>query len=818
MSPSIKIALRALYREKRYAAINIVGLALALACAIVLALYLRFELTYDRHHVLHDRIYRVVNEFTIGGKPESFALTSAVLGPLLAEEYPDVQAYVRFRPTGNNSPVLIRAGDDARYWNRVYFATDNVFEVFTHEILEGDPGTALDDPSSVAVSETFARRYFGDESALGRIVTTDANRPLTITLVFADLPENSHLKYDVLLSMNAEFMRTPEDTSTRRAALFGVQDYTYLVMPERYDVRAFDAISADLFERHMASIAAAANASWRAWLQPLPDIHLGSDVGYDQPTGNRYYLYGFAAVGVLILLIAAINYVNLSTARAAKRARNVGIRKILGSDRASLMLQFLGEAVLFSVLAGVAAVVLVEAVLALTPLEELIGRRLSLDVLDEPWQLAAILGVSAVFGLLAGAYPAVYLSAYAPLTALVGRTRTGKRNARFRQVLVFIQFAMSIVVIASTLLMAAQIRYLSERDLGFDEENRVIVTLRGVDLLERAPALIEELKSDSRVLGVTTSATIMGRNLPISALGIENNTGVIDAITISHMPVGRDFLQVMGMKLTAGRDFSQRLLTDVGATAIVNEALVRTMGWDEPLGKRLQLPNGTGGITAGRVIGVVADFNFKSLHTEIEPLVMYPLVDDYSSVDELQRPFVTRLLIVNFARESLADGLRMLQAKLAAADPRRPFEFEFLDDSLRALYDSERKLAVLLGVFAAICILIACLGLFGLASFTTEQRTKELGVRKVLGATPMQLLWLLSRTMLLMIVGASVVASLVAYIAVDEWLRGFAYRAPIDPLVFGEAALAATLVAFVTLALQSHRSVREDPVEALRHE
>lgn len=813
MNPHLKIALRTLYREKRYAAINIAGLALAIACGIVLALFLRSELTYDRHHVQHERIYRVVNEFNIGGAVDRFAATSAVLGPMLAEAYPEVVDYTRFRP-GSPNRLLIRHEADSYYWDRVYFADDNVFDIFTHDVIYGDPDTALDDGTSIAVSESFARRYFGDENPIGRTVTTDAGRPLSITLVFADLPENTHLKYDALLSSNVPFMQTPEDLTARRQALAGIGIYTYLVMPADYDIQRFDAISTEFFAINMAGTFAQINASWRAWLQPLADIHLGSDVGYDEPTGNPYYLYGFAAVGLFILLIACINYVNLATARATRRARTVGIRKILGSDRSSLILQFLGEAVLFALIAAVVGVVLVEVVLTLTPLENLIGKRLELDFLGEPALIAAILGASVVVGLLAGLYPAVYLSSWAPLTGLVGQNKASRGNVRFRQALVFAQFAISIAVIASTLLMAEQMRFIADRTLGFERDNRVLITLRGVDVLERTPTVLNELAADSRILGVSTSASMMGRALPVNGAAVENDEGVLETTMISHMGVGNDFLSVMGMQLVAGRDFSRRLLTDVGTSFIVNEAFVRLMAWEEPLGKQIQLA----GAGVGRVIGVVSDFNFKSLHTAIEPFAMHRLQDDFSNVAEINRPFETRVLVANIAGGAITEGLRLLQDTFNEVDPAHPFEFTFLDDSLNELYASEQNLMGLLGIFAAICIFIACLGLYGLASFTTEQRTKEIGIRRVLGASAAQIVWLLSRSMLMLILSAAVVAALIAWLAIDEWLAGFAYRAPVNPLVFVGAALAAALVALVTLTLQSSGTVRADPVDALRYE
>jgi putative ABC transport system permease protein len=820
MGAYLKIAWRSLHREKLYAAINISGLGLAIACCIVLALYLKSELTYDRHNVLHERIFRVENEFAIGGGADLFAVSSAVLGEMLKESYPEVVDYVRFRATaqGEGTTQLIRHEDQAYYWEDVYFADDNVFEVFTHEILYGDPATALVDPASVAVSETFARRYFGDENPIGKTVTTDAGRPLSIALVFADLPDNTHMKYDMLLSFNADFLRTPQDTTQRRQALIGFSVYTYLLMPEGYDAQDFAAISADFNDRNIRPTLDAAGGSWRAWLDPLADIHLHADVGYDRPTGNLYYIYGFAAVGIFILVVACINYVNLATARAARRARSVGIRKILGVSRTALIVQFLGEAVLFSLLAAVAGVVLVELVLSFTPLEALIGKELDLDLAGQPWLAGAVLIFSLALGVVAGLYPAIYLSSWAPLTALVGSPRASRSNVLFRQILVFAQFAISISVIAATLLMAAQMRYIQNKSLGFSPENRLMVSVRGVDLIERLPAIIADLKADSRILGVTTVPTIMGQTFQMNVLGFEGASGTIERVTMNHMAIGEGFLEVMDMQLVAGRDFSQRLLTDVGQSVIVNEAMVRRMGWDEPLGKQALTPGGPAGATQGRVIGVVSDFNYKSLRSSVEPLAMYPFNDDFSGVDEINRPFVRRFLVLNVAGEGVAPVLRMLEEKFADLDPTHPFEYLFLDDALNELYASEKNLMTLVGIFAGVCILIACLGLYGLSAFTTEQRTKEIGIRKVLGASSLQIVTLLARNILLLVVAGAVVASIGATFAIDEWLAGFAYRTGINPMIFVLSTVVAAIVAFATIALQSWGTARADPANALRYE
>jgi putative ABC transport system permease protein len=481
MTPYLKIALRNLHREKLYALVNTLGLALAFACCIVLGLYLRSELSYDRHHENHERIYRLVNMLAAGANPQTLAVTSPIVAPMMAEAYPEISAFVRFIRASGQGDILFTHGTDAAYWDDVYAVDANVFEVFTHKAVFGDTETAFADmSSSIAVSESFARHYFGDENPIGQtveIAVDDDGDVSTITLVFEDLPANTHLKYDVLIPLNASRL-TPENEFQRVQRLwdFGNFIYSYFVMPEDYDVRDFEAISQDFFERNMKGVADSVGGTWRGWLEPLADIHLQSDLLYDRPTGNPYYVYGFAAVAIFILIVASINYVNLATARALRRARSVGMRKILGANRFMLVLQFLGEAVLFALIATVIGVVIVEVALTLTPLEALLGTPIDVDLLGEPGLAATIAAAGLLVGLLAGLYPAVYLSGWAPLSALVTTTRSARGSYRFRQVLVFLQFAISIAVIASALIMAAQMRYIQNKSLGFEPENRVMIT------------------------------------------------------------------------------------------------------------------------------------------------------------------------------------------------------------------------------------------------------------------------------------------------------------------------------------------------------
>lgn len=808
MKRYLKIALRLLARERLYALLNVSGLALGFACCLMLGLYLWSELTYDRHFPNYERIYRIATQTAYGdGRSADMAITSSPLGPMLAEEHPEYfKSFVRFRAVSRPHPIMLRHEEEKAYWDNVYLADENVFDVFKHDIVYGDPHTALSKPASIAISRRMAQRYFGNENPIGRTLSPDGGDPRNVTLVFEDLPENSHLRYDALVTYKGEGAEVPTDFTQRlqRLLAMGNFEYTYVVLAEGADPREYPRLSEAFAEKYLKFALQMGNFKWKTWIEPIAEVHLNPELEYDLPHGNRIYLFAFAAVAAFILVVACINYVNLATARAAQRTRAIGLRKILGAGRGALIAQFLGESVLFALLATVLGVVLVEVLLSLPAATALFGKALTLDLFGRPWLALGVLAFGVVVGLLAGLYPAMYLSSFMPLTALVGRYQPG--GLRLRETLVFIQFAISIGVISCTLLMGQQMHFIANKGLGFDKENRVLFTLRGRELIERDRLIAVELQKIPGVVGVATSSFMMGRDIPSATGKAEGNDGVMADLGFSMLLVGDDFIPVMGIEVVEGRDFSRRLLTDVGASYIVNETLARRMGWDKPLGKRLAFGAGA---YPGPVIGVVKDFNYKSLRTGIEPLIIVRGSDQADT---------QRFMVVSLAPAGIHATLQQIRKLFAELDPAHPFEYTFIDEDLERLYTSEERLMKLIGIFAAICILVACLGLFGLAASATQQRTKEIGVRKVLGATTLSIILLLARRVLVLIAAGAVVASIVAWFAMQGWLSGFAYRAALNPAWLLLAALGAGAVALLTIAMQSWRTAHGDPVEALRYE
>jgi putative ABC transport system permease protein len=562
------------------------------------------------------------------------------------------------------------------------------------------------------------------------------------------------------------------------------------------------------------------NSSARLWLEPLADIHLSrTSLKYDQPPGNIYHVYGFAAIALFILVVACINYMNLATARSVKRAREIGMKKILGAGRSQLICQFMGEAIVFSIIAFLISLVLVKASFDLGPVNELLGKQELMDLTKNPELLLWIFGLSLLTGIISGIYPAFYLSSIRPISALTTTSHSGKKGFHLRQFLVLVQFIISTGVISCTILMAVQMDYVAKKPLGFDKENKLVINLQGADLIEKVPVIKNELEKNSKILSLTTTRVMLGQKLGISLIKIEDNDKLMSEQLINLMLISKDFLNVMGIPIVNGRDFSKRLLTDVGISLVVNETLVNRMGWTQPLGKKV---GAAGGGVVARVIGVAKDFHFDSLRRQVEPLVMAALDDDFSNLPPAQRAAQARKLVVHISEEEVSDTLDFLREKFVEFDPKHPFEGEFLDDILDKVYMSDRKIMQLTGIFSGICILISCLGLFGLASFATQRRTKEIGIRKVIGASTSQIIFMLSASIIWIVLVAAVIASAASYYAIIiKWLANFAYTIDIYPLVFLVfllSALIAIAVAFATIAAQSYKTARTNPVKSLRYE
>ena len=739
-------------------------------------------------------------------------MTSEGLGPLLTADYPQLGEHVRFRRSTQN---VLSYNEVMFEWENIFLADENVFSVFDHDIIAGDPATAFSDMNSIAVSESFARAYFGGADPIGEVLQSGVFA-YRVTLVFADLPENTHLKYDALYPYRAMSQFVPNYEDNYRNSLGSVGVYTYLLVDEQFDPDDFASISEDFVNRYMTEVLGLMNASFEARLMRLDRIHFGSDTPFDEPLGNIFYIYGLAAVA-----IACINYMNLATARATRRAKEVGMRKVVGASRAQLIAQFLGESALFTLVSMLIGLGLALFALAFTPIGGLMGKTELLSALGEPGVWAGIVALALLVTLLAGLYPAFYLSSISPRAALSKIANTRRGGLTVRQGLVVAQIMISIGVIACTFLMSSQMRYVANKPLGFDKENKVWVELRGADLIERFETLETELLANPDIQDVILTGMVPGFGNAVNVIPIENNEGVIGPEQVDRVVVGMNLIEAMGINVLQGRAFSEDMGTDAELAFMANEALVRKMNWDEPLGKRIQLGNGEDADIA-TIVGVTEDFHYAPLNNEIGPLLIHPFVPDFSEMDEQTRPLQTMNLLVNISGNNVGDSLASIERAIRSLDPDHEFDPGFLDARLNELYESETNLMHLTEIFAAICIVISAMGLFGLSSFNTEQRKREIGIRKVLGASSTQIVLMLCRSIAFMVVLGAIPAILVSHYAMQSWLQRFAYQAEWDAvavaLPYVLAILLVSAVAVLTVMGQSLRTAQADPVQALRYE
>jgi putative ABC transport system permease protein len=804
-----KIALRTLLKDKIYSVINLFSLSLAIACAIALSLYATNELTYDGHNVNRGSIVRVVNEIVSNGQSNRYALTSRALGPLLTQKYPQIGSYVRVRNLAVSRAVF-RYRDTAKYWANVRIADENLFDVFTFQPLYGELKTALSDPSSIVVSESFAKSYFGARNPVGETIATDTF-DYRIAAVYKDLPKNSHLQFDAIISMKRLRAFGLDDASSSPQQLFDIENYTYFLLQPEMNRQAFDRLLAQFTLDYAAPVGRPLHSSIAYASQLLKDVHFDTGYRYDQPSGNILCIYGFIAVACFLVAVACINYTNLATARAVRRSKEIGMRRVMGATKQQLVTQFLGESVCLTLISAVVAVVVLGVVNMTVGLDKLLGADVELNLLQRPAVLMWVVLGAVCIGILAGLYPAFYLSSISTKAAITNQRSMRKSSFSLREALVLIQFLVSIGIVASTMIMKSQMDYVAEKPLGFERKNRLAVVIRGVDAIEKISLMKVALENQPNILGVSETSFVPGDEVAASFMKVETNDGNMQELTVNQIAVGRDFVKNVGIEILNGRDFSKRMLTDVGASVLVNESFVRLMGWKEALGKRIQLD--------GHVIGVVKDFHFSSLHSPVGPMLIRQFrKDELENVPVNQRNLITRSVVVSITGGNLAETLASVRKIVAQFDPKHPFEYAFFEDLLDAQYAGEARIMHLTATFAIICIAIACLGLYGLAAFTTEQRTKEIGVRKILGASSTSIVLMLSKSLLPLVLIAAVLASVVTFTVMNDWLQTFVYKTEIHLGIFGGATVLIGFLAFLSVATQAWKTAGRNPVEALRYE
>ncbi|HEV3223736.1 MAG TPA: ABC transporter permease [Puia sp.] len=800
-----KIGIRSLMRNKSFTAINIFGLTLGITTCLLIMLYVQNELSYDSFNKKADQIVRVVFRGSIQGEKMKEAMVMPPVAQTFKSEYPEVLEATRLRRYGY---PRVTYGDKTFKENAFAYADSNFFEVFTLPFLKGNPKTALLEPNTIVISESVAKKYFGDEDPIGKILQfKDLNSSFKITGVMRLMPVNSHFHFDLFASM-ASFPQS------REFSWMTSEYYTYLVLPKGYDYKKLEAkLPADV-EKYMGSQLQKAMGMTYAqfrqkgnelglYLQPLMDIHLHSDLNLElAPVSDIRYVYIFSVVAIFMLLIACINFMNLSTAGASKRAREVGIRKVLGSLNGQLVRQFLLESLLLTCFAFLLSIILVFWTLPF--LNKLSGKNLSFNLLSNPWLLPGLLLFALVTGLLAGSYPAFFLSSFKPVTVLKGKLASMGKTVSLRSGLVVFQFFISIVLIIGTIIVHKQLAFIQNEKLGYNKD-QVLIVQESYWLGKNQEAFKQKLLQDPRVVSISSSGYLPAGNTYNNNFMIYADNNSDQLVKTLRYDVDFNYIQTLGMEMADGRNFSKSFGTD-SLGIIINEETAKAFGWDKnALGHNLTRPDNDGTKLTYHVIGVVKNFHFRSFHEPISPLVMV-LNNNNENI------------IVKTNTKDIAGLLNTMKKNWNDLKGEVPFSYTFLDDRFNNSYESEQKIGLILSIFAGVTIFVACLGLFGLATFTAEQRTKEIGIRKVLGATVTSIVSLLSKDFLKLVIIAFIIATPVAWYMMNKWLQDFAYKTNISGWIFLLAAALAVTITILTVSFRAIRAAVVNPVDSLRSE
>jgi len=787
------VAVRNLLRNRGFSIINILGLAVGLTAFFLIFLWVSFETSYDSFHSKADRIYRVVSTTKTPSETSSTGQTLTPIAPNLRKEYPEVAEAVRLY----RDEFLVRRGDARFQEHRMVMADSGLFRIFDFPLVAGDRNTALTAPASVVLSETTARKYFGAENPMGKqVLLTGGAVPATVTGIMKDIPENSQIEADLFISMSSWqtlFGRPIQDSEWTNHNY-----YTYLLFRPHTNVAAFEQRLPAFMERHHGAEARKLQMFDILSLERLRDVYLRSKLdGF--VSGSITNVYIFSTVGVFILLIACINFVNLTTARSTERAKEVGVRKVIGAARGQLAGQFIGESVLICLLAFVTTLGLVPALIPVFNM--LAGKTISTGIFSHPMDVVGLLVLAVGIGVVAGFYPSLVLSGFQPVTVLKGRFVTGSRGLLLRRGLVVFQFVISSVLIVATIVVYTQVDFMRNRDLGFNKDQEIIIN---TNFDKNKDAFKASLSTIPGVLSTCIASGAPGNGFSSAYSSVENREGKLQQANIDTYFVDFDFMRQYGMTLLAGRGFERDHPTDSTQALVINESALKLLGYGSPvqaIGKNWEQWN-----RKGKIIGVIRDFNYQSLRESIAPMVMRI------------EPWAWGTISIKVSAASVGTTLKAIESQWNRVIPNRPFEFSFLDDLFARKYTAEVGFGKLFFNFAVLAIFISCLGVLGLAAYSTIQRRKEIGVRKVLGASVGSIVELLSRDFLRLVGLALVIASPIGWWVMSRWLHDFAYRAPIGWWVFAVTGALSLFIVFVTISFQAVRAATANPVRALRSE
>jgi len=813
----IVVAYRSLMRKIGFSLINIFGLSVGITCCLLIMMYVQYETSYDGFHTNGDNVYRIALDRIYPDREVSYAVTPHSFPPQMVEDFPEVKNETMFVSTRSNFSVTFRYGNKFFDEGNVLFADSSFFKLITAKMVAGDPKEALRGPNKLVLTESTARKYFGDEDPIGKSLETNPlgnqqQNTWLVTGVVKDFPENSHLTFDLIISNNTfQFLQNENWMGFSVFAYIELEDGTppevveakFPEMIKKYAAGQIQQATGQSFEEYTA-----AGHGYHYYLQSIKDIHLTSNLEAEiKPNSSWSYIYILLSIAAFILLIACINFMNLSTARSSERAKEVGLRKVLGSVKKLLIYQFLTESILLSMFSTILSLGLVYSLLPFFNI--LTGVELTLATYITPINVAIVVATAFLIGILAGFYPAFILSGFTPVAVLKGRIQNSKGGKYLRDGLVTFQFAISIVLISSTLIIYDQMNFISNKSLGFDSEQMLILDNTN-QLNERGEVFREELLRNENITSAAFVGSIPGDVHPgfVAQLPGANETQVILSTVLDE-----NALETLNIPIAKGRGFSRQFNDSL--SMIINETALKTMGFEDPIGKRVgsQNPNDPEEIIFFTIVGVVNDYHFQSLHTDIGPLVFL----HSSSAAGPQAPGVLNKIAMK-VNGNMSETLLAIESQWNEFMPNSPFNYYFLDGRLQEFYNAEKASSRIFTVFTTLAIIIACVGLFGLAAYTASLKTKEIGIRKVLGASVIGIVVLLSKEFTKLILIALVIAVPTAYYGMDLWLQDFAYRININPTSFVLAGVIAILIGWITVSFQSLKAAVVNPVNSLRSE
>jgi putative ABC transport system permease protein len=784
----IKTAFRHILKHFGYSILNILGLTLGISSSLFLIIYVADEVSYDRYHEKADRIYRVSTNIKEPDDQFTWDVAQIPFGPQVVQDYPEVQSFVRFI----NMPRSKYKFEDKEFNEENFFFVDStLFNIFTYKVLKGEVKSALLEPKKIILTEKIANKYFGKSDPIGKTLTTGTDT-YEVTGVIQDVPTNSHFRFDAVASRN----NLPKQLGSW--GNFGV--FTYLLFPEKSDVKAFETKMQAMYGTYMKSIFGPMNITMRYILEPITRIHLYStNANEPEPTGSITYVYIFFIVAIFLVLIAAMNYMNLATARSTRRAREVGLRKVVGSRRGPLMLQFLSESMVFTFISLIISIIML---MALMPsFNRLAGKAFDLHVIYSPVVLLALFGIILVVGIFGGSYPAFFLSRFSPVTVLKGEITQGSAGSLLRKILVVIQFAVSVIMIICTLVVFRQLNYLKTMDQGFDQKNVLSLELNQ-SMIRKYPVLKDALLQNPNIKLVSATNTRIGEGSGKLIFNVETDQGMAQK-GVNFSIVDYDFVKTLGIKIVNGRDFQKDMPSDTLTGVIVNETFVKRMGWTEPIGKKVEA--GDANTLRARVIGVMHDYHQTGMYNGIESLLL------------AYRTF-NNIIYIKLSGDDMQPTLAFIETKWKEVFPGEPYAYTFLNERFNRQFEADEKRGLIFTLFTILAILIACLGLFGLASYMVEQRTREVGIRKVFGANEAIILKLVVRDFLILVAIGIVIAIPIAYIFMHNWLKNYFYRTNIGVPLIILAALLTIVITFITISYKAYQAAIMNPATALKTE